>query len=265
MYDAKGFRLATFNANGIRARVPIILRWLEKNRVDCLCIQETKVQDQDFPESPFTEAGLNLAYRGQKAYNGVAIISPHEIREVKFGFGDGKHLDDDETRLVRASIQGIEIINAYVPQGRAIDHPNYEKKLRWFQRLKELLSRDYSLEMDLALCGDLNVAPEPIDLYAPERKEDHVCYHRAVRQAFQELIEWGLTDLFRRFHPDEPKQYTYYDYRIPKAVDRGLGWRIDHILTTPPLTGRARDCWIDMEPRRWEKPSDHTFLMAEFE
>ena len=264
MGDLKTFLIATFNANGIRARMPIILKWLEKNPVDCLCIQETKVQDQDFPEAPFTEAGFNVIFRGQKAYNGVAVVSPHEIESAAFGFSDDYPEEDDETRLARCTIKGMHIVNTYVPQGRAIDHPNYQKKLAWFSRLRRLFEENYSKDDPLLWCGDMNVAPEPIDVYHPEKKEDHVCYHIDARRAFKKVVEWGFVDLFRKFHPDEPKQYTFYDYRLPKAIERGLGWRIDHILATRPMAERAADCWIDLEPRLWKKPSDHTFLVASF-
>ena len=258
------FTLATFNTNGIRARLHIILPWLAENNVDCLCIQETKVQDKDFPEEPFMEAGFRVIYKGQKAYNGVAVVSPHEMENVQFGFDDGVDQPDDHARLIRCTIQGIDIINTYVPQGRALDHPNFQKKLDWFARLRELFEKHYKKSDRLIWCGDMNVAPEPIDVYAPEKKLNHVCFHETARKAFKECRGWGFSDCFRVLHPGEPDQYTFYDYRIPKAVERKLGWRIDHIMATRPLCKGIQDCSIDLEPRKRQKPSDHTFLMADF-
>ncbi len=259
------FRLATFNANGIRARLHIILPWLQQNDVDCLCIQETKVQDRDFPAKPFHELGLNVSYKGQKAYNGVAVVSPHIIQAVTFGFRNEMGEPDDEVRLLSCKILDVDVINTYIPQGKALDHPDFQKKLLWFKRLKTLFQNSYDGSERLIWCGDINVAPEPIDVYAPEKKLNHVCFHESVRQAFKQCLDWGLVDCFRLIHPDEPDQYTFYDYRIPKALERRLGWRIDHILATGQLSAHLQDCHIDLEPRRKEKPSDHTFLIADFE
>ena len=261
----KSFKLATFNTNGIRARLHIILPWLDQNKPDCLCIQETKVQDRDFPSEPFHSLGLNVAFRGQKAYNGVAVISPHEILHVSHGFEEETGEDDDEARLLRCRITGIDVVNTYVPQGKAVDHPDFQKKLLWFKRLKGLFDKRYDSSDRLIWCGDMNVAPEPVDVYAPEKKLNHVCFHESARKAFKECLSWGFYDCFRVLHPDEPDQYTFYDYRIPKALERKLGWRIDHILATPPLCNNIQSCLIDMEPRKRERPSDHTFLVADFQ
>ncbi len=258
------FNLATFNVNGLRARLHIVLPWLQENDIDCLCLQETKVQDSDFPAGAFSSIGMNLAFKGQKAYNGVAVVSPHDIDNVAYGFGDSMDEPDDPARLLTCRIQGIDIINAYVPQGRAVDHPNFQKKLAWFKRLRTLLETRYQYSLKLVCCGDMNVAPEPIDVYAPEKKLNHVCFHEAVRKAFKDCLGWGLSDCFRLLHPDEPDQYTFYDYRIPRAIERRLGWRIDHILATDALCQNLRECSIDIRPRKMQKPSDHTFLKAEF-
>ncbi len=256
------FKIATFNANGLRARIPIIKKWLLENPVDCLCIQETKVRDEDFPKEEFESLGLNVVFRGQKAYNGVAIISPHAIKNALFGFGDGN--EEEEVRQIVCSINGITIINSYVPQGRALDHPAFQKKLKWFSDMIKLFD---SLEEGTPFiwCGDMNVAPEPIDVYAPEKKKNHVCFHESVRDAFKNCISWGLFDCFRKLHPNEPDRYTFYDYRIPKAVERRLGWRIDHILAPKGLKDSLVECEIDIRPRLMKRPSDHTFLFARFD
>ncbi len=264
MTDRSRFRVATFNANSLRARLHIIIPWLLDKQVDVLCIQETKVQDQDFPEDTFEKIGYHVVFRGQKSYNGVAIASRHPVEGISFGFNDNERLDEDEARLIRCKIDGIHLVNTYVPQGKAIDHPHYQMKLRWFDRLKKLFETDYSPDENVLWCGDINVAPEPLDVYAPGKKLKHVCFHEAIRKALAKVREWGFIDLFRKFHPNA-KEYTFYDYRIRNAVKNGLGWRIDQIYTSRPLAAMALDCWIDLEPRLAEKPSDHTFLVADFD
>ncbi|OCC15422.1 Exodeoxyribonuclease III [Dissulfuribacter thermophilus] len=256
--------IATFNANSIRARKDIIQKWLNKTGCNILCIQETKVQDKDFPSKDFQELGYNCYYKGQKSYNGVAILSKEEPNQVSYGIGDGKDSEEDQARIIRASFKDFELINVYVPQGREIDHPNFKKKLEWFRRLLDHLKNHHSPSQPLLILGDFNVAPEERDVYAPEKKKNHVCFHESVRKEFFSLLDWGLFDLFRHFNKEE-KQYTFFDYRIPKSVERRLGWRIDHILVTSPVLSQAKNCYIDLEPRTWPKPSDHTFLCAEFE
>lgn len=264
MKDRNLLRVATFNANSVRSRLHIILPWLEKCKADVLCIQETKVQDMDFPQEVFSEAGYNVVFRGQKAYNGVAVASIHELEDVAFGFGDSEDSPEDESRLIRCRVHGMPIVNTYVPQGRAMDNPYFQIKLNWFRRLRAMFSRDYTPDAPLIWCGDMNVAPEPIDVHSPERLKNHVCFHADVRKAFGDVKAWGFVDIFRKFHP-EPDQYTFFDYRVPNSVKRRLGWRIDHILATSPLAERAVRSFIDMEPRMKPKPSDHTFLVAEFD
>ncbi len=261
--DKECFTVATFNVNSLRARLHIVIPWLEQNRVDVLCMQETKVQDPDFPEDAFRNIGYNVVYRGQKSYNGVAIASVGNIEEVAFGFDDSENTPEDEARLIRCRVDGIHIVNTYVPQGKEIGHPYFEKKLKWFDRLKQLFDRHYSPSDNLLWSGDLNVAPEPEDVYAPERHENHVCFHKDVRDAFDRVKSWGFVDIFRLFNKG-PDHYTFFDYRIRGSVKRGLGWRIDHILATRPLAEKAKDSRIDLEPRLMEKPSDHTFLIASF-
>jgi len=255
-------KVATYNANSIRTRLPLILSWLERTGVDVLCIQETKVQDADFPEEVIANAGLHVAYSGQKAHAGVATLARGELRNVRCGLDDGG--PPDCSRLLHVLYEGIHIINVYVPQGRAIDHEMFTYKLQWFSRLRSYLERNYTQEDLVLLCGDLNVAPEPIDVHDPKANAEHVDFHPAVREAYADLCGWGLVDVFRRHHPDEPGQYSYYDYRVPNAVARRIGWHIDHLLATPPLAARCTAAWIDLEARRAEKPSDHTFVVAEF-
>lgn len=254
-------RIATFNANSIRSRLDIVLGWLREHRPDALAIQETKVEDKDFPALSFREAGYHVVYRGEKSYNGVALLSLMEPEDVSFGFDDGGQAD--ETRLLSAKVGGVRIVNTYVPQGRELDNPMYAYKLQWFGRLKEYFARHASPRQRLVWVGDMNVAPAAMDIHNAEAQADHVCFHVSVRQAFESVVSWGFTDVFRKYHP-EPGQYTFFDYRTINAVKRNMGWRVDHILATQSLAAQSADAWIDLKPRLATKPSDHTFLVADF-
>jgi exodeoxyribonuclease III len=255
-------KIATFNANSIRSRLDVIREWLGRQSPDVVCLQETKCQDQDFPEAAITGLGYHVVYRGEKSYNGVAIISREPPLEVRFGIPDGEPAD--ETRLACCRIGSVTLVNTYVPQGREIDHPMYQYKLRWFARLRGFFSQNFTPRMKILWLGDLNVAPQSIDIHNAEQQLQHVCYHEDVRRAFENTVQWGFVDVFRKHQPG-PGQYTFFDYRTPNAVRRKMGWRIDHMLATPPLAATSRDCFIDLQPRLQPKASDHTFLCAEFD
>jgi exodeoxyribonuclease-3 len=255
-------KIVTFNANSIRTRLDCVLGWMDANQPDVLCVQETKAQDADFPALAFVERGYHVAFRGEKSYNGVCIIARKKPDEVRFGFDDGGPAD--ETRLVAARFGTLNVVNTYVPQGREIDHEMYRYKIEWFARLKRYMERHYSPRKRVVWVGDLNVAPEHMDIHNADQQTNHVCYHVDVREAFADALSWGFVDVFRKHHP-EAGQFTFFDYRTPNAAKRGMGWRIDHILATPPLARRSLDAWIDLGPRLQPKPSDHTFLAAEFD
>jgi len=255
-------KIVSFNANGIRARLPVILKWLKRESVDVLCVQETKVQDQDFPFKPFADEGYYCNFKGQKSYNGVAVISRHEPREVSTGFGDGD--EKEGPRLIRVNIGGVEIVNTYVPQGRDPDSEHFRYKLDWFGRLRTFFEDNFAADMPVIWLGDFNVAPDPIDVYDPQELLGSIGYHPAEHKALKEVMEWGFVDVYRLHKPSE-KTFTFWDYRIPNAVKRGLGWRIDHIWATRCLAQKSKNAWIDREPRLWQRPSDHTFIVAEFE
>jgi exodeoxyribonuclease-3 len=256
-------KVATFNANSIRIRLEQILEWLQRETVDILCVQETKVQDHEFPQRAFQEAGYHVAFHGQKGYAGVATISRSEPQAVSFGLDDGAE-DEEQARLIRAEIDGIAVVNTYVPQGRDVESPHFQYKLEWLARLEAFFRQHYSPTRPVLWMGDLNVAPEPIDVYDPKRLANHVDFHPDARAALERVCAWGLVDVFRRFHADEPEQYTYWDYRARNPVEKKVGWRIDHIMATEPLAARAVGSWIDVQARLAERPSDHTFLVAEF-
>jgi len=255
-------KVATYNANSVRSRLGLILDWLHREAPDVLCLQETKVQDKDFPAEPFREAGYCIVFRGQKAYAGVAIAARQEPQEVACGLDDG--LEPDEARLLRARIGGIAVVNTYVPQGRDPDSEHFQYKLAWLARLRAFFERHYSPLEPLLWLGDFNVAPEPIDIYDPQGLKNHVDFHPQARAALEQVREWGFVDVFRLHHPGEPGQYTYYDYRARDPLEHGVGWRVDHIWATEPLARRSVCARIDVEARRAVRPSDHTFLVAEF-
>ena len=255
-------KLATFNANSIRSRLDVVVGWLKKTNADVLCIQETKVTDDLFPAAAFREIGYSAVFRGQKSYNGVCLVSKAPATEVSFGLNDGGQ--PDETRLVSAKIGPVRIVNTYVPQGREIDHEMYGYKLEWFRRLKKYFERSFKPTQKVAWVGDMNVAPAEMDVPNASEQVNNVCYHEDVRKAFAETKGWGFTDVFRKHHP-EAGQYTFFDYRTIGAVERGMGWRVDHILATASLAARSTDSYVDLGPRLAAKPSDHTFLVAEFD
>jgi exodeoxyribonuclease III len=256
------FKIATYNVNSIRSRLPIVLSWLERNQPDVFCMQETKVDDARFPAEAFEAAGYQVVFKGEKQYNGVAVASLKKPDAFSCGLGDDGPAD--ESRLIRADFSGISIINTYVPQGRDRETPHFAYKLAWFRRFRDYLERFCSPDRPVIWLGDLNVAPERIDVHDPKRLLGHVCFTPEVWEAFAAVTSWGFTDVFRMHHPGEAGQYTFFDYRVPKSVERGLGWRIDHILATAPLAEQSLSCRIDLPPRLAEKPSDHTVLTAEF-
>jgi exodeoxyribonuclease-3 len=261
MSDEK-LKVATFNANSIRARLDLVLDWLRREVPDILCLQETKVQDADFPVGPIQDAGYFVVFRGQKAHAGVAIVSRQKPERVVFGFDDAD--EPDKARLIRAVIRDVPVVNTYVPQGRSPDSEHFQHKLRWLAQLRNLLERHYSPQEPLLWMGDFNIAPQPIDVHDPEGRKDHVDFHPKARAALDDVRQWGFVDVFRLHHEDEPGHYTFWDYRAQDPVERGVGWRVDHIWATEPLACSSTCAWIDVEARLAERPSDHTFLVAEF-
>ena len=255
-------KIATFNANSIRVRLPVILAWMEQQEADVVAVQETKVTDNDFPEAAIRDAGYEVVYRGQKSYNGVAILSRHPITEVRAGFEDAEPAD--ESRLLQATIGPVTIVNTYVPQGREIDHEMYAYKCRWLERLRHYFDERFTHASPVVWLGDMNVAHDPIDVYNPEDRAKHVCYHEDARRAFAYCREWGFEDVLRKHHP-EGGHYTFFDYRSTTSVEKGQGWRIDSILTPPALAAKCTRCEIDVEPRKKPKASDHTFQAATFD
>ncbi|HOC92178.1 MAG TPA: exodeoxyribonuclease III [bacterium] len=256
------FLVATFNCNSVRSRLGIILDWLSAHKPDALCLQETKAQDHDFPIAAFGEAGYDCAFHGQKSYNGVAIVSRHEMLDIGKSFGDGAE-SPEQARLIRATICGIPVVNTYVPQGFEPGSDKFRYKLEWLARLKEYFENNFHPDKPLLWMGDINIAPEPIDVYAPDEFEGGAGFHPDERASLKDIAAWGFVDIFRALNP-EPGHYTFWDYRLRGGLSRNLGWRIDHIYATRSLAEQCAASWIDTAPRSMEKPSDHTFVAAEF-
>jgi exodeoxyribonuclease-3 len=254
-------KIASFNVNSIRVRLPLVTGWLQKSRPDVLAMQETKVQDESFPKEAFREIGYACVFRGQKSYNGVALAARHEMDHVAFGLPQEPR---DEARIATAQVRGVTFVNTYVPQGYLAPSERFQYKLDWFARLLEYFRTRFDPGDPIVWMGDLNVAPLPIDVYDPVAMQGHVCYHPAVHEAFDRIREWGFTDLFR-LHCREIGQYTFWDYRLGNYFARNRGWRIDHLMATEPLAHRCTACYIDKEPRTAERPSDHTPIVAEFD
>lgn len=225
-------------------------------------MQETKVEDASFPAADFEARGYVVNFRGNKQYNGVAIASKQKPQNVRFGL---LNEPEDADRLAQAQYEDLIILNAYVPQGQDVDKPQFSYKLAWLGRLKKYLQKNFRPDQKLILCGDFNVAPQSIDVHDPKRILGHVSFNPEIWKAYEDLLSWGLTDVFRKHHPDEPGQYTFFDYRIRDSVSRNLGWRVDHILVTKKAAAKSTECAIDLETRRFEKPSDHAVIFARWE
>ncbi len=251
-------KFATFNANSLRARLPILVEWLNREDPDILCVQETKVQDKDFPHRSFEEAGFHAAFKGQKSYNGVAILSKSPLEHVRLNlFSDG----DEQARFMSGSFCGIPVINVYVPQGFQVASDKFQYKLKWLRSLYNHINNRYDPDAPLLVAGDFNVALEDGDVYDPDGFRGGVGFHPEEQALMKKFFQWGLVDIFRKHSPD-PGQYTFWDYRIPNGFKRNMGWRIDYIMGTSQVAAKSTAAWIDKEPRGLKKPSDHTFLVT---
>ena len=253
--------VATWNVNSVRSRMPTIADFLADQQPDVLCMQETKVTDEDFPAEGFTELDYEVAFAGEKSYNGVAIASRLPMMVLQRGFPSG---EADASRLLVAKVGRIPIVNTYVPQGKDPKDEAFAYKLAWLARLRAFFDDQWTPRTRVLWVGDMNVAPEERDVYDPKRLLNHPDFHPAAREAFAATVGWGFVDCFRK-HNHEDGQYTFYDYRDTQSVEKQRGWRVDHIMATKPLAKLCTRAWIDMAPRLGDKPSDHTPLLAEFE
>lgn len=250
-------KLATWNVNSLNVRLPHVMTWLEENPTDVLCIQETKLTDDKFPFAQIEAAGYHVAYTGQKTYNGVAILSKLPITDV---VKNNPRLDDPQQRILAATIDGVRIVCAYVPNGQSVDSEKYLYKMGWLDAFHAWISEEAAQHPQLAVVGDYNIAPEDRDVHDPAAWEGMVHVSPRERAALQRLLDIGLTDAFRLFEQPE-KSYSWWDYRgLGFRLNKGL--RIDHILLSPALVQRCSACVIDRTPRKWEQPSDHTPVIA---
>ncbi|MDM7921265.1 MAG: exodeoxyribonuclease III [Pyrinomonadaceae bacterium] len=253
-------KIATWNVNSINARMEHLLDWLERAGPDVVCLQETKCIDDNFPYQAIHDAGYHTSFYGQKSYNGVAILSKHDIDDVQKNFPD----DDDESpkRLIAATIKGIRIVNTYIPNGTELGTDKFTFKLDWLMRLRRFFDETCSLDSDVLLCGDFNVAPDELDVWSVPAWEGKLHFTKTERAAMYHVKQWGFEDVFRRHHPDA-HEFSWWNYR-EGAWQRNRGLRIDHIWTSPSLAAKCTDCWIDRSTRSLEKPSDHAPVIAEF-
>ena len=253
-------KIATWNVNSIRTRLPLVLWWLKKNKPTIVCIQETKVEDSRFPKWDFHQAGYESVFYGQKSYNGVAILSKYPIQDVQKGFRNG--YDEENARLISVTIEEMRLLNVYVPQGQTTESDKFQYKLKFFSELIREIREEKNLEKAFAIMGDFNVAPNTEDLSNPESMHNKVSFHPKEHSLLTELKEIGLTDIFRNFEK-KSKQFTWWDFRT-MGFERNEGMRIDYILANSVLTSSCQACIIDTEAREQNRPSDHAPVIAEF-
>lgn len=253
-------KIATWNVNSLRVRLDHVREWLEAEAPDVLALQETKTRDEDFPEASFSELGYQCTFSGQPTYNGVALITRTEAREV---VTDLAGIDDPQRRVLGATIDGIRVYNLYVPNGQSVESDKYQYKLHWLECLRAQLDSELHGHEKCVVLGDFNIAPEDRDVHDPEAWTGKVLCSEPERAALGRVLELGFADVFRCF--DQPgESYSWWDYRAA-AFRRNRGLRIDLILASAALKDHCTGCRIDVEPRRLERPSDHTPVVAEFE
>ena len=254
-------KVATWNINGINSRIQHVLDWCGTEQPDVLCLQETKCVDSRFPFKPLRSIGYeHIEANGEKAYNGVAIVSKLPINDLQKNFPDDA--SDAPPRLIAASVNGVRIVNVYVPHGTALGSDKFAFKLDWLDRLRKYLDNNFRTGDNVIVCGDLNVAPHELDVWKPSLWRDKMHFTKPERDAIRNVKAWALVDLFRQMN-DEEQAYSWWDYfRNSFEKDRGL--RIDHIWASEQLAALCVGCWIDKEPRGWDHPSDHAPVVAEF-
>lgn len=250
-------KIATWNVNSLKVRLPQVLDWLGKHQPEVLCLQETKLEDANFPAGAIGDAGYQALYCGQKTYNGVAILSRAPAGDAVTAI---PAFDDHQKRVLAATIDGVRVICVYVPNGESVESDKYQYKLKWLAALNAWLKDELRRFPRLAILGDFNIAPEERDVHDPAAWEGKVLLSKPERDAFTALLAAGLRDAFRLFEQPE-RSFTWWDYRM-NAFRRKLGLRIDHILLSAELAKSCTACTIDVEPRKAERPSDHAPVIA---
>ena len=251
-------KIASWNVNSLKVRLPQLLDWLSATQPDVVCLQETKLEDHSFPQQEIEDAGYGVAFSGQKTYNGVALLARHPLGDVTCG---NPHFPDPQKRLIAATAQGVRVICAYVPNGQEVGSEKFDYKLAWLAALDKWLGDELAAHPRLALAGDFNIAPDDRDVHDPKAWEGKILCSCPERDAFQRLLARGLKDSFRLFAQAE-KSFSWWDYRM-LGFPRNLGLRIDHVLLSDPLAERCSAAGIDREMRKRERPSDHAPVWAE--
>jgi exodeoxyribonuclease-3 len=253
-------KVATWNVNSLRVRLPQLQQWLQANPVDVIGLQELKQADEDFPAAEVAALGLQAAWYGQKTYNGVAILAREPLEDIDYGIPG---FDDPQRRVIAATISGVRFINVYVPNGQAVGSDKYAYKLDWLARLTAYVADQLARYPRLAIVGDYNIAPEDRDVHDPAKWEGSVHVSPAEREALGRLMQAGLVDTFRQFE-QPPDAYSWWDYRMG-AFRRNHGLRIDLVLASRELASSCIGCHVDRTPRTWERPSDHAPVVAAFD
>ncbi len=257
----KRIKIATWNINSLRVRLPHVLQWLRSEQPDVLALQELKLPTEDFPLAAIAEAGYQAIVNGQKTYNGVALLYRQTVSDDTVMDFPGIALDP-QRRMLASTIGGIRIINVYVPNGEAVTSDKYQYKLAWLKQLTHFLREELSQYPNLLILGDFNIAPEEIDVYDPAAWEGHVLFSPPERTALRNILALGLSDCFRAKNATT-QAFSWWDYRL-NAFKRNMGLRIDLMLASHHLSNRCLTCVIDQNPRGWERPSDHAPVIAEF-
>lgn len=253
-------KIATWNVNSLAVRLPQVLAWLQERQPDVLALQETKLTDDKFPSEAIAAAGYRAAFFGQPTYNGVALLSRNPLHDVQRGIPG---LDDDQARVIAATVDGVRVIDCYFPNGQAPDSDKFGYKLQWIDALRGWVASELQRNPRLVLLGDFNIAPEDRDVYDPVAWAGQIHCTPEERAHFRQLLDLGLIDAFRAFE-QPPKSWTWWDYRN-LAFRKNQGLRIDHILVSTALRPALRSCSIDKTPRKNERPSDHAPVIAELE
>jgi exodeoxyribonuclease-3 len=251
-------KIATWNVNSLKVRLAHVLQWLQDKQPDILCLQELKLTNENFPSAAINDAGYQVAFSGQKTYNGVAILSREMLTDIVV---DLPNYDDPQRRVLAVTINNIRVLNLYMPNGSSVDSDKYVYKLAWLESLHSFVQAQLEQYENLVVLGDFNIAPEDRDVYDPKAWEGQVLCSKPERTALQKIMELGLVDTFRLFHQDQ--QFSWWDYR-QAAFRRNMGLRIDHILASTALAKKCVNVEIDKVPRKWEQPSDHAPVIAEF-
>jgi len=252
-------KVATWNVNSLKVRLPQVLDWLDASGADVLCLQETKTRDENFPLDEITAAGYHATYSGQKTYNGVAILSKQPATDI---ITDVPDLDDPQRRILGATIAGVRVLNLYVVNGQEVGSEKYDHKLFWLDKVTRHIATELSAHQRFVVVGDFNIAPEDRDVYDPQAWHERILCSTPEREALQRIMALGLTDSFRQFE-QAGDSYSWWDYRAA-GFRRNHGLRIDLILASQSLSQHCNACAIDKEPRSLERPSDHTPVIAEF-